>query len=258
MFGDRHRFKQKSVHTKLKTFASKAINYFAHLQVPSSLPSGIEVLNPYKFHDVNSAVEKFFNTFYNDNQKRIFILGINPGRFGGGLTGISFTDPVALRRHCGIDNQLGNKEELSSKFIYKIIKLFGGVNKFFSKFFLSALFPLALIRNGKNYNYYDDKNLFLSLKPHLVNSLISQFKFGAENDIVICLGKKNSEFLTELNKELCLFNEVITLEHPRYIMQYRKKNLNFYLKRYTDTFDNTLKTLNFHYVYGNSENKSTN
>lgn len=33
-----------------------------------------------------------------------------------------------------------------------------------------------------------------------------------------------------LNEELKLFNEIIPLEHPRYIMQYRRKLLSEYLK----------------------------
>ncbi len=35
---------------------------------------------------------------------RYLILGINPGRFGGGITGIPFTDPIRLQNICGIEN----------------------------------------------------------------------------------------------------------------------------------------------------------
>ena len=76
-------------------------------------------------------------------------LGINPGRFGGGLTGISFTDPVALKKYCGIDNQLRNKEELSSKFVYEVINHFGGVNKFFSKVFSFCSLPASTNQGWK-------------------------------------------------------------------------------------------------------------
>lgn len=220
----------------MNTFASKAINYFNKLCAPSRLLSGIKVLNPYENNEVRYTVERFYTKFYNDNLKRIYVLGINPGRFGGGLTGISFTDPVALGKHCGIDNQLGNKEELSSKFIYEVINCFGGAARFFSLFFLSALYPLALIKDGKNYNYYDDEKVFLILKPHLKNSLLNQFEFGAYTKYVICLGKKNSEYLSELNEELKLFRNIITLEHPRFIMQYKKKKMDDYLKKYTEAF----------------------
>src|SRR3972149_12017619 len=146
-------------------FSSKAIDYFSNLKSPVKLPPKIEVINPYENDAAKNTVNAFYQKFYDDDRKRIFILGINPGRFGGGLTGISFTDPVALRKHCCIDNHLGNKEELSSKFVYEVINRFGGVEKFFSHFFLSAIYPLALINDGKNFNYYDSKKLFTFLRP---------------------------------------------------------------------------------------------
>ncbi|NWF88800.1 MAG: DUF4918 family protein [Ignavibacteriaceae bacterium] len=219
----------------MPTFAVKSIHYFTGLKSPSKLPSGIGIMNPYEKKEVKDTVKKFYNKFYDDERKRIFVLGINPGRFGGGLTGISFTDPVALKNHCGIDNQLGNKEELSSKFVYEVITRFGGVEKFFSHFFLSAIYPLALIKDGKNYNYYDSQNLFNILKPHLIKSLGDQSKFGADRKTAICLGKKNAEYLKLLNNELGLFDRIESLDHPRFIMQYRKKKIEYYFSKYLST-----------------------
>jgi hypothetical protein len=224
----------------MPTFADNAISYFTKFKTPAKLPSGVQILNPYENDDVKSAVKEFYKKFYNDDRKRIYIIGINPGRFGGGLTGISFTDPVALKKHCGIVNQLGNKEELSSKFIYQVINRFGGVKKFFSNFFLSAIYPLALIKDGKNYNYYDDKKLFSFLKAHLIHSLKEQIKFGAERRVVICLGKKNAIYLRILNDELNLFDKIEILDHPRYIMQYKRKKIDYYLTQYLTALNNSL------------------
>ena len=50
--------------------------------------------------------------------QRHLLLGINPGRFGGGVTGIPFTDPIRLQNVCGIENNFEKKQELSSVFIY--------------------------------------------------------------------------------------------------------------------------------------------
>lgn len=224
----------------MPTFANKAIHYFTGLKSPSKLPSEIGIMNPYEKKEVKDAANEFYKKFYDDERKRIYILGINPGRFGGGLTGISFTDPVALRKHCGIDNNLGNKEELSSKFVYEVINRFGGVKKFFSNFFISAIYPLALIKDGKNYNYYDDKKLFSFLKPHLLTSLKEQTKFGADQKVVICLGKKNAEYFQVLNVELNLFKKIEVLDHPRFIMQYRKKKIDCYLTQYLTVLNNSL------------------
>jgi hypothetical protein len=222
------------------TFSKKAIGFFSNLKIPKRLPDNVLVLNPYKNKETKEIVSRFYNTFFNDTKERVFILGINPGRFGGGVTGISFTDPVTLEKHCGIKNNINKKPELSSKFVYSFIKQCGGVEKFYSKFFISALFPLALIREGKNYNYYDNSKIYEKLKPYLLSSLRKQVHFGAKKDTVICLGKKNSKYLNELNKDLGYFKNIITLEHPRFIMQYRLKKKDYYLKKYIDALNSCL------------------
>lgn len=227
-----------------KTFAQKAIDYFINLQPPQNLSAGsagIEVLNPYKSSDVKRITSEFYKSFFNDNNKRFFILGINPGRFGGGVTGIAFTDPIALVKSCGIKNSFIKKPELSSKFVYSFINEFGGVKKFYSKFYVGAVFPLALIKDGKNYNYYENKDLYHHLKPYIISSLKKQINFGAINTSALCLGRKNFVYLNELNNELSYFNSIITLEHPRYIMQYRLKVKHLYIKKYLEVF-RSLKT----------------
>lgn len=139
------------------TFANKAIRFFLNLSVTYELPDKVQTMNPYKDQNVKKAVTGFYKKFYSDKRKRVYIVGINPGRYGGGITGIAFTDPIALKKKCKIKIDLGNRRELSSKFIYEMIDSYGGVRKFFSDFFLTAIFPLAILKNGKNHNYYDDK-----------------------------------------------------------------------------------------------------
>ncbi|MBS4035244.1 MAG: DUF4918 family protein [Ignavibacterium sp.] len=214
------------------SFSTKAKKYFLNLRTPSILTNGIEVINPYKLPDVRKAVGNFYNKFYNDDKKRIYMIGINPGRFGGGLTGIAFTDPAALREHCGIENSLGERKELSSKFIYEMIAAFGGVEEYFSKVFMTALFPLALTHRGRNFNYYDDKKLFNSLKPEIKKSLETQILFGSKKEKVVILGKKNAEYFRLINDELKFFVKIIVLNHPRFIMQYRQRSMKDYVNSY--------------------------
>ncbi|MGE5683176.1 MAG: uracil-DNA glycosylase family protein [Bacillota bacterium] len=219
-------------HNNITTFAQKAINYYFSLKAPLFKDPSPGIINPYEKLDVQEIVRAFYYRYYNDQRKRVFLLGINPGRFGGGLTGISFTDPVALRKYCGIENELGTQRELSSEFVYLFINKFGGPEAFFSRFYLSALYPLAITKNGKNYNYYDEASLYKTLKPHIIESLTKQVNFGAEKRFAICLGKKNEKYLSELNSELKLFDKIYTLEHPRYIMQYKRRVLGDYLNNY--------------------------
>lgn len=214
------------------SFASKTIKYFCKLEASVKSLNGIEIINPYNSDEVKSVVKKFFRKYYDDSNERIFIIGINPGRFGGGLTGISFTDPVALREHCGIENNLGNKKELSSKFIYSLANKFGGTEKFFSNVFLTALYPFALIKDGKNFNYYDDKNVSKILSEDIIKNIEFQISFGARNDFAILLGKKNAEYFSTINNKHKFFREIIMVEHPRYIMQYKLKNIDYYINKY--------------------------
>jgi len=223
-------------------FSIQAIKYFENLKTPKSLNAGIDIINPYKSKDVKNVVKEFYNKFYNDYDKRIFIWGINPGRFGGGLTGISFTDPVALRESCGIENSLGNRKELSSKFIYNVIERFGGNKRFFSKVYLTALYPFAIIKDGKNYNYYDEKFLAEKLKPEIIKTIREQIKFGARKDFTIILGKKNADYLKTINDKEHFFDEVRALEHPRYIMQYKLKKLKYFTDKYIDLISRPLSS----------------
>jgi len=80
--------------TIASTFAEKATRYFSNLNLPERLPKEISILNPYSKKEVNNAVQRFFIKFFDDNENRVFVFGINPGRFGGGLTGISFTGTI--------------------------------------------------------------------------------------------------------------------------------------------------------------------
>ncbi len=220
------------------TFSTKALSYFNNLEIPPKKPKHVELLNPYKYKEVRSVVNSFFNKYFNDNKKRTYVLGINPGRFGGGITGIPFTDPVALRENCGIENSLGNKKELSSEFIYLMMEKYGGTEKFYSDFYISALYPLAFIKNGKNYNYYDEKELWKFSKPLIAESISEQINFGCNKNVVISLGKKNAEYLSKINEEYNFFKEIKILEHPRFIMQYRRKKLNEFLEKYINILNN--------------------
>lgn len=220
---------------KKPTFGEKAIDFYKNIEIPQEQTNGVSFMNPYKDDVVQNILKQFFTKFFDDNKKRTFLIGINPGRFGGGLTGIAFTDPINLEEKCGIKNNIPKKPELSSKFIYKLIDEYGGVEKFYSNFFITAIYPFALIKDGKNYNYYDSKRIYEKLKPDIIQHLQSQIDFGAYSNKAICLGKKNEKYLHDINNELNFFEEIITVDHPRYIMQYKLKKIDEYIEYYLDS-----------------------
>jgi hypothetical protein len=220
----------------MQTFAGKAIEFFRNVELNIDLQE-IEVMNPYREAVTFDLVVRFFKRFYDDQNKRTFIFGINPGRFGAGITGISFTDPINLAQECNISNELPKKHELSSMFIYRVIEKYGGAEVFYRKFFITAVSPLGFVKDGKNMNYYESASLQNAAKLFILETIKEQFEFGCFNNCAICVGgDKNFKFLNALNDELQLFEKIIPLEHPRFIMQYRRKALDLYLKKYLNAF----------------------
>ena len=224
-------------------FAEAVIQFFKGLEYKGSLPYGISVMNPFLDNpEIIPVVSQFYHKFYNDCNQRYLILGINPGRFGAGVTGIPFTDSKRLSERCGLSIPGLNTFETSSVYVYEMIDAFGGVEKFYNKFFISAVCPLgftAISSKGKsvNYNYYDDRKLTEAVMDFIINSLTKQLEFGIERDSCFCLGTgKNFKFLVQLNNELKLFDRIVPLEHPRYIMQYKTKQKHSYINSYIEEF----------------------
>lgn len=216
------------------TFATRAFRFYEGLVAPRA-PRGVVVMNPYTDARVRGHVRRFLDQYFADNVPRTLVLGINPGRFGAGITGVTFTDPIALADRCGIPNDLQRLPELSSVFVYQVIERCGGPRKFYRRNFLTAACPLGFIRNGVNLNYYDDRALARSVTPFIVENIRKQIEIGGRADRAIVLGiGANLKFLQELNAKHGFFREIIALEHPRWIMQYRRRKLDEYIEKYAE------------------------
>ncbi len=190
-------------------------------------------MNPFLDSYTINICKTFYNKYYNDQNDRVMIIGINPGRFGGGVTGIPFTDPIRLQTECNIENVWPKKQELSSVFIYEMIKAFGDVNTFYNAFYITAVSPLGFTRLNKNLNYYDDKHLEKEIKEFVVECMIKQLKFGVSREVAFCLGDgKNYKYLSQLNKEHKFFDTITPLSHPQFIMQYKLKGKEDYIRYY--------------------------
>lgn len=198
-------------------------------------------MNPYSDAHVRGCVRAFLDTYFADNVKRVLVFGINPGRFGAGITGVTFTDPVALAEECGIENDLPRRRELSSIFMYRLIELYGGAREFYRRFFLTAVSPLGFTRGGNNLNYYDDPALARAVTPFITSTIEQQIALGARRDRAIVLGAgDNLRFVRQLNERHGFFESIQSLEHPRWIMQYRRRQVDRYLTRYEEVLANGL------------------
>jgi len=219
--------------------SEKIINFYLKLNIDAELPEGVEVLNPYGEEEVQRVVKVFHEKYFSDDAERTMIIGINPGRFGAGITGIPFTDPVQLETKCGITNSFDKKPELSSIFVYRMIEAYGNLADFYRKFFIGSVSPLGFLKDGKNLNYYDIKALQEAVYNFMLKSLKQQLAFGINREVCFCLGQgKNYHFLNEMNKKHKLFGKIIPLAHPRYILQYKRKYVQDYIDEFMVKFEN--------------------
>ena len=215
------------------TFADKVLTFYKQLSITGKLPKGVEILNPYQDEKAFELCAKFYKKYYGDSNPRNVILGINPGRFGGGITGVPFTDPLKLENICGIKNDLLKKVELSADYIYKMIEAFGGPEKFYGKYFFNSVSPLGFTQEGKNLNYYDTPELMKSLERFILKSIHQLLEMGVEREVAFCLGEgDNFKYLSKVNSKEKFFNEIVPLAHPRFIMQYKRKMIDVYVKDY--------------------------
>ena len=213
--------------------SEKLIHFYQSLQPPKNLPKDIQILFPQKDHQVIELIKKFFEKYFNDTNPRHLMLGINPGRYGAGITGVNFTAPRQLKENCRIDHHLGLSSELSAEFIYDMIGEYGGVKKFYSNWFIGSVCPLGFIKDGKNINYYDDKKLLTAVTPFIIDCIHKQIAIGFSTDKCLCIGgEKNFKFLSGLNNEYNWFKEIVPLPHPRFILQYRRKQKDQYIHQY--------------------------
>lgn len=219
------------------TYSQKIRSFVADLQFTVELPPGIEVMHPFTEAETRRVGQLFYDKFYNDDNPRYCIIGINPGRFGGGVTGIPFTDPIRLKKECGIENSWPFKQELSSVFVYDMINAFGGPAAFYKKLYFTSVSLLGFTKEGKNLNYYDDKLLAERIIPFAVDCFKAQIAWGLDTSVAFCLGEgKNYKFMRNLNEAYKLFDRIVPLSHPRFIMQYKLKTKDDYINKYLQEF----------------------
>ena len=229
-----------------KNFGDNVIDFNRNLIFSEALPEGFQVINPYMDNpETMDVMIQFYHKFYSDSEQRKFIVGINPSRHGAGVTGVPFTDTKRLETICGIKMDSAHTHEISSVFMYDMIREFGGASAFYKQFYINSPFPLAIVRKTKdgkwlNANYYDDNALFETVKDFMILTLRNHISLGLDTSEVYVLGKKNALFIQKLNKEARLFDQLKVLEHPRYIQQYKSKEKQFYIDKYILTLNKAI------------------
>lgn len=200
------------------------------------LPKDVGVLDPFNGPhnaEVRRIVTAFHRKYYTDEKPRTLMLGINPGRLGAGSTGLSFTDTKRCESDLGIPVSGLRTHEPSSDFFYRMVRAAGGADAFYRRVYVHAICPLGFVKGGVNLNYYDDKALEKAVTPFVEKWLRTLVLCGMRADTVLIIGTgKNAAYFSKLNERLQLFHRIIALEHPRYVMQYKARNLDTYIAKY--------------------------
>lgn len=226
----------------MPSFADQVIAFTRALRIPEiPLPPGFAWLFPYDNPATLEALSTFYQKYFSDTRPRTFLFGINPGRFGAGVTGVPFTDPIRLETQCGIANDFVKKPELSSDFVWRFINAFGGAEAFFRHFYITSLSPLGFVKDGKNINYYDDRALQRAAEPYIVWNIRTQLEFGARREVAFCLGEgQNYAMFQRVNAVHGFFRQIVPLPHPRFIMQYRRKQLDAFVDLYLERLNSRI------------------
>ena len=221
----------------MTSWANRLLDFYTSLQPSQTLPNEVEWLYPQQHPEVVALMHTFFEKYFNDDNPRTLLLGINPGRFGAGVTGVNFTAPRQLTQFCHIDHT-SNQSELSAEFIYEMITAFGGPYLFYQQFFIGSVCPLGFVQRGKNINYYDDKELLQAVEPFIIENLQKLLAFPVQTDKCICIGgEKNYKYLSSLNDRFHFFKKIIPVPHPRFIMQYRRKQKEEFIQQYLEALN---------------------
>lgn len=208
-----------------------------------ALPKGVHVLDPLRGDnstEVERIVHDFHRKYFGDDRPRKLMLGINPGRLGAGSTGLCFTDTKRCESDLGIPVNGFRTHEPSSDFFYRVVRAMGGAKQFYSSVYVQAICPLGFTKAGPkgtpvNLNYYDDRALQEVITPFVVAWLKRLIATGMRADNVFCIGTgKNLAYLEALNAEHHFFGHITALEHPRFIMQYKARSVDDFVRKYVD------------------------
>ncbi len=220
----------------MKPLSQNILDFYFSLPKDFDPPNSVEIIYPYDNPETRRVMEVFYSKYYSDTRPRILLFGINPGRYGAGLTGVGFTDPILMEEKCGIANSLEKRSELSANFICEVVEAYGGPEAFYGNFLFTTVLPFGLLRGGKNYNYYDDKETLKYFEPLIIESIQKQMAYPNVSRRIATVGQgKNLAYLKALNRHYNFFDAIEVLPHPRWVMQYRRKEKSKYIAQYLDT-----------------------
>ena len=199
---------------------SKILSFYKELLEIRSfdgLPSNWQLVNPYLQHW--DRFEFFIKKYYDNGEPRDLIIALNPGRYGCNKTGIALTDENVLFTKLGFPHKSHKPEvEGTATKIYSIIEeLHPNFETFFSKFFMTNIFPFGVVAYGKNVLF--NKIIQIpSIKKYSKDFVSKSIEIFNPNRI-ICIGRGSEKFMLKNFPDL----DRIYLHHPAYTFPEKEK-----------------------------------
>lgn len=174
------------------------------------------------------GISAFWRKYYGDAIPRVMICGINPGRFGAGMTGIPFMDFMSLSRLIpGIDRE---ETEKSASFFFQVVCLFG-VETFFRTFYVSNFSSVGYMKEGGNLNYYDLPPAALAV---VERNFITEIGIVKPTHI-ISLGESVQQSVRKLLP--ASVDCSLRLPHPSWVATYRANEMDQWALRYLEVLE---------------------
>lgn len=76
--------------SKTETMHQRILAFLQQIEPPVGIElpgKNVQWLHPHGNPETRRCMDAFYSKYYADDIERILVLGINPGRFGGGITG---------------------------------------------------------------------------------------------------------------------------------------------------------------------------
>lgn len=192
------------------TFSDQTDQFHSFLsETREKIPYGYQVINPFqgKLHRAKEQVRIFYNKFYNDCNRRRMIIGSSPAWRGLALTGIPFENPKRISKLTDLSTGGYYVSKGLSDFLELVMEDFGGVEKFYSMFYMIFVCLIGLVRtNNKgnlvNVNYYESFSLACKLSNKEAGTINEALQGLMKRYPIVSITTDNgSEFslLSELN-----------------------------------------------------------
>lgn len=189
------------------------------------MPSTWQLVNPYIEHW--DKFEFFIKKYYCDKNRRDLIIALNPGRKGCNKTGIALTDENVLFTKLKYPNHNSKPEvERTATRIYTLIEeVHPNINTFFSKFFMTNIFPFGVVSDGKNVVF--NKIIKIPTINEFCEKFISDSIKIFNPKRIFCVGKYSKKFI----QKHFLNQKPVYLYHPAYrFPEKEKEKYRKYLK----------------------------